>query len=97
MLLTILAVVISAFFGIIGYVLKDFVQIVHYTLSKNNIESDNPIIFPRGNYFFSNIIDRCTNGDGHLLDFLGEKFSELNTSIQNDFQNSLNILYNNIG
>ena len=95
MLLMILSVAFSSSFGIFGYVSKDFVQIVHYTLSKNNIESDNPIIFPRGNYFFSNIIDRCTNGDGHLLDFLGEKFSELNTSIQNDFQNSLNILYNN--
>ena len=95
MLLMILAVVISAFYGIIGYVFKDFVQIVHYTLSKNNIESDDPLIFNRKDSFLSDIIDKCANGDGNFLDIIGEGLSELNTDIQDDFQNTLNILYNN--
>ena len=54
MLLMIFAVVISSFYGVLGYVFKDFVQIAHYTLSKNNMESDNPIIFNRKDSFLSN-------------------------------------------
>ena len=92
MLLMIFAVVISSFYGVLGYVFKDFVQIVHYALSKNNLESDNPIIFNRKDSFLSNIIDKCANGGGIFLNVIEEGMSDLNTEIQDDFQNTLNII-----
>ena len=95
MLIIILALIISAIYGIIGFVFKDFVQIVHYTLSINNLESDDPLIFKRKHSFLSGIIDECANGDGHFLDILGVKLSNLNDDIQKDIQQTLDILYNN--
>ena len=95
MLLIILTIAFSSSIGVLGYVSKDFVQIIHYTLSKNNIESDDPIIFKSGNSLLSNIIDKCSNGDGHFLDIIGEGFSILDEGIQESFNDSLNILYNN--
>ena len=95
MLLMILTIAFSSSIGVLGYVSKDFVQIIHYTLSKNNIESDDPIIFKSGNSLLSNIIDKCSNGDGHFLDIIGEGFSILDEGIQESFNDSLNILYNN--
>ena len=92
MLLMIFAVVISSFYGVLGYVFKDFVQIVHYALSKNNLESDNPIIFNRKDSFLSNIIDKCANGNGVFLEVIEGGISDLNTEIQDDFQNTLNII-----
>ena len=92
MLLMIFAVVISSFYGVLGYVFKDFVQTVHYALSKNNLESDNPIIFNRKDSFLSNIIDKCANGGGIFLNVIEEGMSDLNTEIQDDFQNTLNII-----
>ena len=92
MLLMIFVVVISSFYGVLGYVFKDFVQIVHYALSKNNLESDNPIIFNRKDSFLSNIIDKCANGNGVFLEVIEGGISDLNTEIQDDFQNTLNII-----
>ena len=92
MLLMIFDVVISSFYGVLGYVFKYFVQIVHYALSKNNLESDNPIIFKRKDSFLSDIIDKCANGNGMFLEVIEEGISDLNTEIQDDFQNTLNII-----
>ena len=92
MILMIFAVVISSFYGVLAYVFKDFVQIAHYTLSKNNMESDNPIIFNRKDSFLSDIIDKCANGNGMFLEVIEEGISDLNTEIQDDFQNTTNII-----
>ena len=62
MLISILAIIISAIYGVIGYVFSDSVQVIHFTLSDNNILSDDPIIFKKKhNYLEWQYIDGCIN------------------------------------
>ena len=95
MLFMILAIVVSAIYGVLGYVCKDGVQVLHYAVSTNNLESNDPIIFTSKSSILSTILDICANGDGHFIDILGEGFSDLDEGLENDTQDTIDILYNN--
>ena len=86
MLISILAVIISAIYGVIGYVFTDLVQVLNYSLSQDNLLSDDPIIFTRKDDFLYYIIDECANGDGHLFDIVSEEIESINFGIKLTFQ-----------
>ena len=86
MLISILAVIISAIYGVIGYVFTDLVQVLNYSLSQDNLLSDDPIIFTRKDDFLHSIIDECANGDGHLFDIVSEEIESINFGITLAFQ-----------
>ena len=85
MLISILAIIISAIYGVIGYVFSDSVQVIHFTLSDNNILSDDPIIFKKKHNYLSIIINTCANGEGHLLDMASEEFEIMINDLKVDF------------
>ena len=72
MLFMILAILVSVVFGVLGYVTRDGVQIIHYTLSSYNLLSDEPIFFKSKNFFISSMIEECANEEGDFLDSLGD-------------------------
>jgi len=72
MLFMILAILVSVLFGVLGYVTRDGVQIIHYTLSSYNLLSDDPIFFKTKNHFISSMIEECANDEGDFLDSLGD-------------------------
>ena len=82
MLLMILAIIEAACFGIIGYLLKDAVQVANYILSSENLNSDDPLIFSNNNYYdqygtkiegdnyISDLVEICANGDGNFTNVI---------------------------
>ena len=94
MLFMILAILVSVVFGVLGYVAKDGVQIVHYTLSSNNILSDNPIFFKSKNRYVSSLINECSNDDGRFLDTIGEDILNSTDEMDADFGADLDTLKN---
>ena len=78
-------IIISAIYGVIGYVFSDSVQVIHFTLSDNNILSDDPIIFKKKHNYLSIIINTCANGEGHLLDMASEEFEIMINDLKVDF------------
>ena len=81
MLMTILSFLFSAFFGIIGHLLKDFANISHYILSKENLESSDPLLFKSNNKIIINLIETCANGDGNFFNVI-DGGTNVNTSIE---------------
>ena len=69
MFFMILAILVSVLFGVLGYVTREGVQIIHYTLSSYNLLSDDPIFFKSKNLFISSMIKECAND---FLDSLGD-------------------------
>ena len=83
MLLMLLSIIMAACFGILGYLLKDTVQVGNYILSDKNLESSDPLVFDVSeNDYISNIVNVCANGDGNFSnvidggDVLNEKLAE---------------------
>ena len=83
MLLMLLSIIMSACFGILGYLLKDAVQVGNYILSEANLESSDPLIFDASDdNYISDIVNVCANGDGNFSnvidggDILNEKLAE---------------------
>ena len=90
MLISILAIIISAVYGVIGYVFTDLVQVLNYVLSHENLLNDDPIIFTKKDDFLHSIIDECANGDGHLFDTVSEKIEFFNLGIRFIFEVRMN-------
>ena len=94
MLFMILAIIVSVVFGVLGYVAKDGVQIAHYTLSKNNIESDDPLFFKKKNTYVSSLVNECANDDGNFLDTFGNDILNSTGEMDVDFGETLDALKN---
>ena len=69
------------FFGISGHLLKDFANISHYILSKENLESSDPLLFKSNNKIIINLIETCANGDGNFFNVI-DGGTNINTSIE---------------
>ena len=84
MLLVILAIIESASYGILGYILKDGVQVASYILSEENLNSNDPLIFENNNYYhdgygynnneennyITDLIEICANGNGNFTNVI---------------------------
>ena len=99
MLLMLLSILLSVVFGLIGYILHDAVAVIQYTLSENNLNSNDPI-FIKSSSFVSDLINSCVNGNGEFLKIIQEnedikKYTDdFNRKEQtyNNFKNSLSNL-----
>lgn len=99
MLLMILSILLSVVFGLIGYILHDAVAVIQYTLSENNLNSNDPI-FIKSSSFVSDLINSCVNGNGEFLKIIQEnedikKYTDdFNTKEKtyNNFKNRLSSL-----
>ena len=78
MLISIIAIIVSAIYGVIGYVFTDFVQVIHYTLSYENLLSFDPILFKHRQTTLADIIHECANDNGHILDTVVEDIMVIN-------------------
>ena len=92
-ILMILSFILGSIFGIIGVVGKDLVSVLHFIMSKDNLNSNEPKVLKSGNA--KKYIDICINGDGNLIDELigdsGNKMDDL-LKIKNDVDNYKNQL-----
>ena len=72
MLLMIFSFFISIITGIIGYLLKDGVQIYNYIFSEDNLYNIQPIIIITKNEYLGELIDYCANykQNGEFLEFI---------------------------
>ena len=95
MLFLILAIVVSVVYGVVGYVFTDGVQVFHFILSRTNIESDDPLLFPSKKSFIADIIEECAYGDGHFLDIIGEEILNVNEELQSIYQDEIDEISNN--
>ena len=99
MLLMLLSILLSVVFGLIGYILHDAVAVIQYTLSENNLNSNDPI-FIKSSSFVSDLINSCVNGNGEFLKIIQEnedikKYTDdFNTKEKtyNNFKNRLSSL-----
>ena len=94
MLFMILAILVSVLFGVLGYVTRDGVQIIHYTLSSYNLLSDDPIFFKSKNFFISSMIEECANEEGDFLDSLGDDILSSKNESDADFNEIMHELNN---
>ena len=99
MLLMILAVLLSAAFGIISYIFKDTVQVGQYILSPENLKSEDPLLLESSDEYVSDLIDVCANGDGNFMEIIQEN-GQLKENIKNwennqtYYQNKINNIDN---
>jgi hypothetical protein len=70
LLLMFLVILESASFGIIGYIFRDGVQVGNYVLSKDNLESDDPLVFSKSDEYVSKLVEICANGDGNFTNVI---------------------------
>ena len=89
MFISIMAIIISAIYGSLGYVFTDSVQILNYALSEQNLLNDDPIIFTKKNDFLSEIIIECADGDGHLFDIISQEITSWDYSLQSILEEQL--------
>ena len=94
MFFMILAILVSVVFGVLGYVVRDGVQIVHYTLSSYNLLNDDPIFFKSKNTYISSLINECANDDGDFLDSLGDDILSSKNESDADFNEIMHELNN---
>ena len=72
MLLMLLAILLSAIFGILGYILKDGVAVGQYIISPTNLNSNDPLVFSSNDGYVSDLIDICANGNGSFTNIIQE-------------------------
>lgn len=75
LLFMLLSILLSAFYGILGYLLKAGSTAIQYILSTDNLVSDNPLVFKSKNKFVVNFIDLCANGDGDFTKIIRDVWS----------------------
>ena len=63
-LLSIISFLLGTLTGLLGIIGKDGSSIVHYVISKKNLESEKPLLIGEGET--TNYINTCINGDGNL-------------------------------
>ena len=66
----IFAIILSAIFGIIGYLFTDFAQVSQYVLSKENFESQDPLLFKTDDEYVKKLVDTCANGNGNFTNVI---------------------------
>lgn len=99
MLLMILAVFLSAVWGIVGCIFKDSVQVGQYILSSENLKSEDPLLLESSDEYVSDLIDVCANGDGNFMEII-QKNGQLKENIinwennQTYYQNKINNIDN---
>jgi hypothetical protein len=108
MLLMLCAILFAVVFGVLGYVLRDAVQVGQYILSPENLNSDDPLLFDSNNQdghndekeiSVSDLIDECANGDGDFMEILQEN-GQLKENIENweknqsIYRDKINSIYN---
>ena len=80
-ILMILSFILGSIFGIIGVVGKDLVSVLHFIMSKDNLQSSEPKVLNSGNA--KKYIDICINGDGNLIDeLIGDTGNKLDDLLQ---------------
>ena len=80
-ILMILSFILGSIFGIIGVVGKDLVSVMHFIMSKDNLQSSEPKVLKSGNA--KKYIDICINGDGNLIDeLIGDTGNKLDDLLQ---------------
>ena len=72
MLVMYISILISALLGIVGYILKDAVQVGQYILSPSNLNNADPLVFDPNDEYVSDLIDICANGNGDFVYLLNE-------------------------
>ena len=78
LLLMIFVILEASSFGIIGYIFEDGVQVGNYILSRDNFESNDPLVFSADDDdYISDLVDICVNGDGNFINVIegGKKAS----------------------
>ena len=90
MLFAILAIVVSAIYGTLGYFLSDTVQIIHYILSEKNTLNEDPILFNNKKQYLADLIEICANGDGTLTKGLSEFFLAFGEIVALEFEETKN-------
>ena len=78
LLLMIFVILEASSFGIIGYIFEDGVQVGNYILSRDNFESNDPLVFSADDDdYISDLVDICVNGDGNFTNVIegGKKAS----------------------
>ena len=83
-LLMILIFLLGGILGIIGVLLTDGIDVFNYSISDDNLESNDPILFTGGSA--RDYINICFNEDGNIIDKLNfndnEKIDSLNSAFQ---------------
>ena len=64
LILVIVGFIIGIGIGLVGNLIKDLTNVIEYISGKENLRSDNPMIFGKSNV--TNYLDVCLNGDGNL-------------------------------
>ena len=95
MLFVILAIVVCVIFGVLGYVFTDGVQVLHYILSKQNINGEDPVLFTKKNEFLSIMIEECANQDGNFISILGDVILGLQEELDESYEEDMNDITNN--
>ena len=95
MLFMLLAIIVSVIFGVIGYVFTDGIQVIHYILSSQNLQSTDPVLFSNYNIYVSHIIEECANGDGHFLDIISEGIEAVGEVLKYYYQGRIDELNSN--
>ena len=78
LLLMIFVILEASSLGIIGYIFEDGVQVGNYILSRDNFESNDPLVFSADDDdYISDLVDICVNGDGNFTNIIegGKKAS----------------------
>lgn len=71
LLLMLFVILEASSFGIIGYIFEDGVQVGNYILSKDNLRSDDPLVFSSSDDdYISDLVDICANGDGNFTNVI---------------------------
>ena len=81
-LLAIISFILGTLTGLLGLIGKDGSSIVHFTISKKNLESEKPFLLGKDDT--TNYINTCVNGDGNLKEAfdVGEIMDDLDELYQ---------------
>ena len=81
-LLAIISFILGTLTGLLGLIGKDGSSIVHFTISKKNLESEKPFLLGKDDT--TNYINTCVNGDGNLKEAfdVGEIMDDLDDLYQ---------------
>ena len=82
--LMIITILMSTTSGVIGFLLKDGIQIYYYIFSLENLVNDNPLILITKNKFLGSLIDTCANNGESFIDVFEKGVSAL-TDTEKDY------------
>ena len=95
MLVIIVSIIIGVAFGITGVISKDLDPILHYAITKENLENENPFYF-KFNKEYVQAINICFNGDRDLYSSLFKPYHDAIQKTSNDFNEEYSNIKNKI-